>query len=82
MIKLILLVKRKGKELKAPRHASAAATRDGNLLSRDGNLPYVTANCLIPDTGNSSFVVALYIQILLDCYNKYGSSLLTIAIAI
>jgi hypothetical protein len=31
---------REGKELKAPRHASAAATRDGNLLSRDGNLPY------------------------------------------
>jgi len=52
---------RKGEELKAPRYASAAATRDGNLLLRDGNLPYVTANCLIPDTGNSSFVVALYI---------------------
>jgi hypothetical protein len=38
---------RKGEELKAPRHASAAATRDGNLPSRDGtfaildgNLPY------------------------------------------
>jgi hypothetical protein len=30
---------RKGEELKAPRHASAAATRDGNLPSRDGNLP-------------------------------------------
>jgi len=40
---------RKGEELKAPRHASAAATRDGNLPSRDGSLPYVTANCLIPD---------------------------------
>ena len=52
---------REGKELKAPRHASAAATRDGNLLSRDGSLPYMTATCLIPDTGNSSFIVAIYI---------------------
>ena len=31
---------RKGEELKAPRHASAAATYDGNLLLRDGNLPH------------------------------------------
>ena len=31
---------REGKELKAPRHASAAATRDGKLPLRDGNLPY------------------------------------------
>jgi hypothetical protein len=29
---------RKGKELKAPRHASAAATRNGNLPSRDSSL--------------------------------------------
>jgi hypothetical protein len=40
---------REGEELKAPRHASAAATRDGKLPSRDGSLPYVTATCLIPD---------------------------------
>ena len=40
---------REGEELKAPRHASAAVTRDGNLPSRDGKLPYVTANYLIPD---------------------------------
>ena len=40
---------REGEELKAPRHASAAATRDGNLPSRDGSLLYVTATCLIPD---------------------------------
>jgi len=40
---------REGEEPKAPRHASAAATRDGNLPSRDGSLPYVTATCLIPD---------------------------------
>ena len=40
---------KEGEELKAPRHASAAATRNGNLPSRDGKLPYVTANCLIPD---------------------------------
>ena len=31
---------REGKELKAPRHASAAAARDGNLPSRDGKLPH------------------------------------------
>ena len=41
---------REGEERKAPRHASAAATRNGNLLSRDGNLPYLTATCLIPNT--------------------------------
>jgi hypothetical protein len=41
---------REGEELKAPRHASAAATRDGNLPSRDGSLPYLTATCLIPDS--------------------------------
>ena len=40
---------REGEEPKAPRHASAAATRDSNLPSRDGSLPYVTATCLIPD---------------------------------
>ena len=68
MLYSILLWKgvREGEELKAPRYASAAATRDGKLPSRDGNLPYVTANCLIPDTGNSSFVVAINIQILLN----------------
>jgi hypothetical protein len=73
---------RESKELKAPRHASAAATRDSNLPSRDGKLPYMTAICLIPDTSNSSFMVAIYIQILLDYRNKYRSSLLTITIAI
>jgi hypothetical protein len=52
---------RKGEELKAPRYASAAATRDGNLPLRDGSLPYLTATCLIPDTSNSSFIVAIYI---------------------
>ena len=52
---------RKGEELKAPRHASAAATRNGNLPLRNGSLPYVTATCLIPDTSNSSFIVAIYI---------------------
>ena len=41
---------REGKELKAPRHASATATRDGNLPLHDGSLPYVTATYLIPDT--------------------------------
>ena len=52
---------REGEELKAPRHASAAATRDGNSPSRDGSLPHLTATYLIPDTGNSSFIVAIYI---------------------
>jgi hypothetical protein len=41
---------REGEELKAPRHASAAATRD-----------YITARDIIPNTGNSSFVVTIYI---------------------
>ena len=45
---------REGEELKAPRHASAATTRDGNLPLRDGSLPH-------PDTSNSSFIVAIYI---------------------
>ena len=52
---------REGEELKTPRHASAAATRDSNLPLRDGSLPYLTATCLIPDTSNSSFIVAIYI---------------------
>ena len=51
----------KSEELKAPRHASAAATRDGNLLLRDGSLLYIMATCLIPNTSNSSFIVAIYI---------------------
>jgi len=38
---------REGEELKAPRHASAAATRDHTWY--------------IPDTGNSSFMVIIYI---------------------
>ena len=49
MVKKLINGIRKGKGPKAPRHASAAATRDGNLLLRDGSLPYVTATCLIPD---------------------------------
>ena len=59
--KSLLIGMRKGEELKALRHASAAATRNGNLPSRDGSLPYVTATYLIPDTSNSSFIVAIYI---------------------
>ena len=46
---------RKGEELKAPRYASAAATRD-----------YITTHNIIPNTSNSSFIVAVYIQIPLD----------------
>ena len=46
---------RKGEELKAPRYTNAAVTRD-----------YITTRDIIPNTGNSSFVVAIYIQILLN----------------
>jgi hypothetical protein len=46
---------RKGKELKAPHYASAAAIHN-----------YITTHNIIPNTGNSSFVVAIYIQIPLD----------------
>jgi predicted ATP-grasp superfamily ATP-dependent carboligase len=42
---------RKGEELKAPRHASAAASCDDHVTIYD----------IIPNTGNSSFVVAIYI---------------------
>ena len=82
LVKSLLIGMREDEELKAPRHASAAATRNGNLPLRNGSLPYLMATCLIPNTSNSSFVVAVYIQILLNYYNKYRSSLLTIAIAI
>jgi hypothetical protein len=41
---------REGEELKAPCYASAAAIRD-----------YITVRDIIPNTGNSSFVVAIYI---------------------
>jgi hypothetical protein len=50
---------RKGEELKAPRHASAAATRNSNLLSRDGSLPYITVTYLIPNRRYSRLKIAL-----------------------
>ena len=53
LVKSLLIGMREGEELKAPRHASAAAARDGNLPSRDGSLPYVTAICLIPIIKNN-----------------------------
>ena len=62
---------RRSEELKTPRYASAAATRN-----------YITTCNIIPNTGNSSFVVAIYIQIPLDWRNGYQSSSLTIAIVI
>ena len=46
---------RKGEELKAPRYASAAATLD-----------YIPTRDIIPNTSNSSFIVAIYIQIPLN----------------
>ena len=63
LVKSLFIGMREGEELKAPRHASTAATRDGNLPSRDGSLPYVTATCLIPDINYiraSIFYIALY----------------------
>ena len=42
---------RKGEKLKAPRYASTAAIRD-----------YITVCDIIPNTSNSSFVVAIYIK--------------------
>ena len=53
--KAYLIRMREGEELKAPRHASAAATRNGNLPSRDGSLPYLIATCLIPDSKKRSY---------------------------
>ena len=58
MVIIYIIVKkgvRKGEEFKAFHYASAAATRN-----------YITTHNIIPNTGNSSFVVAIYIQIPLD----------------
>ena len=37
----------RGKKLKVPHHARATSTRDGNM-------PRVTATCLIPDNNNNT----------------------------
>ena len=65
---------RKGEELKAPRYASAAVTRD-----------YITAHNIIPNTGNSFFcgchlyikycLTSVPILILLTYYCYYNISL-------
>jgi hypothetical protein len=47
---------RKGEELKAPYYTSTTALCDD----------YVITYNIIPNIGNSFFVVAIYIQILLD----------------
>jgi hypothetical protein len=60
LVKSFLIGMREGEELKAPRHASAAATRNGNLPSRDGKLPYVMATCLIPDTIRLILILSSY----------------------
>ena len=54
---------REDKELKAPRHASAAATRDGNLLLRDGKLPYITAICLVPDNNYIRWIEVYFFKL-------------------
>ena len=46
---------RKGKEFKAPYYTNTAVTRD-----------YITIYNIIPNTNNSFFIVAIYIQIPLD----------------
>jgi len=48
MVVLLDRNEERGKELKVPHHARATSTRNGNM-------PRVTATCLIPDTSNSSF---------------------------
>ena len=57
MMLIVLIRKRgeEGKELKAPHYTSTAATRD-----------YIFTRDIIPNTSNFSFVVAIYIQILLN----------------
>ena len=39
--------KERGKELKVPYYASAAAAYDGNLPHYNSNMPYIKATCLI-----------------------------------
>ena len=53
MVVIYIIVRkgvRKGEELKAPYYTSAAAIRD-----------YITTHNIIPNTSNSSFMVAIYI---------------------
>jgi len=63
MVVLLNRNKERGKKLKVPYHAKA-------ILTRNGNMPYVTATCLIPDTSNSSFYSChLYIYKQTGCDN-------------
>ena len=64
LVKSLLIRIRKGEELKAPRHTSAAATRNGNLPSCNGSLPYEAATCLIPDS-YSFYIVYKLVKILI-----------------
>jgi len=53
----------RGKELKVPYHTRAMSVRNGNM-------PSITAACLIPDTSNSSFCGCyLYIYKQTGCDN-------------
>ena len=68
--KLVFRIQRRGEEFKIPHHTSAAAAHDSNLPHCDSNMPHIKAICLIqlplafiPNTSNSSFVVAIYIYI-------------------
>ena len=58
----------RGEEFKVPYYTSAAAVYDGNLPYYNSNMPFIKATYLIqlplafiPNTSNSSFVVAIYI---------------------
>ena len=71
MIDFLSKYKERGKELKVPHYTSAAAAHDGNLPHYNSNMPYIKVTCLIQlpltfisNTSNSSFVVAIYIQLM------------------
>ena len=53
----------RGEELKVPHYASAAAVRDGKLLYIKAIYFIQLPLPFIPNTGNSSFMVAIYIQL-------------------
>jgi hypothetical protein len=71
MVKKLINSIREGEELKAPRHTSAAATHNGNLPSRDGKLPYMTAICLIPDNFKINLYKDLYLYLIVVNYTLY-----------
>ena len=66
MIVLLILFNRnkeRGEELKVPHHTGAT-------LTRDGNMPGVTATCLIPDNRN---YISYFYKAVNNYYNIYKS---------